>query len=40
MTLYIYWETIIDFTWQKQGRGVVLGLLQDGACTNLFEISA
>jgi hypothetical protein len=29
-----YWDTIID---RKVVRQVVLGLLQDGACTDLFE---
>ncbi len=34
-----YWETIIDFKWQKQGSlsTVVLGLSQDGVCADSFE---
>ncbi len=37
-TLYRYWETIIDFKWQKQGSlSSSIGLSQDGACTNWFE---
>ncbi len=36
-TLYRYWETIIYFKWQNRVRWVVLGLLQDGAFTDLVE---
>ncbi len=34
-----YWETVIDFKWQKQGYygWEDLGLPEDGACTDLFE---
>jgi hypothetical protein len=31
-----YLETT-DFKWQKQGRWVILGLSQEGACTDLFK---
>jgi hypothetical protein len=36
-TLCRYLKLIIDFKWQKHGSLRSLGLLQDGACTELFE---
>jgi hypothetical protein len=36
-TLHRYWEPIIYFNRQNRVRCVVLGLLQDGACTVFFE---
>ncbi len=37
LTLCRCLKTIIDSKWQKQVRWVVLGLSQEGACTELFE---
>ncbi len=36
-TLCCYLQTIIDLKWHKQGSLSCLGLLGDGACTDLFE---
>ncbi len=36
-TVWRYWETIIDFKWQKQSSLSSLGLSQDGVCTDSSE---
>ncbi len=38
-TLCRYWETVTAFKWQNRNRvrWVILGLSEDGACTDLFE---